>query len=268
VTTPLLTAKLYIPPPRPNLVPRPRLVEQMNEGLRLGRKLTLITAPAGFGKTTLLSEWAAGLDRPVAWLSLDESDSDPRRASAYLVAALRALPGTERLAVPLGEAFLAAVSTQLDARGSILLIEEVLGSLINEMVALPNQFALVFDDYHLIENSHTHEGVSFLLDHLPASAHLVIASRAEPPLPIARLRGRGQLTELNADDLRFTPEEAAAFLARAVGLSLAAEDIARLEARTEGWIAGLQMASLALRGLAEQGTPSKRSCCGLRSWSD
>ena len=253
MTTPLLTTKLYIPPPRPDLIPRPRLIERLDQGLHLGRKLTLITAPAGFGKTTLLSEWVAGLDRPVAWLSFDESDSDPRRASTYLVAALRALPGAQDLPAPIGDAFLAAVSAQIDTRGSVLLIEEMLGSLINEVAAIPHPFALVLDDYHLIENPHTHEGVSFLLDHLPASAHLVIASRSEPPLPIARLRARGQLTELNADDLRFTFEEAAALLGRAAGPSLTAENVARLEARTEGWIAGLQMASLALQGLALRG---------------
>ncbi|MBN2389616.1 MAG: LuxR family transcriptional regulator [Anaerolineae bacterium] len=251
---PLLTTKLYVPPPRPDLVERPRLIERLNEGLRLGRKLTLVVAPAGFGKTTLLSRWVAGLERPVAWLSCDESDSDPRRATAYLVAALRTLPGAQNLPSPIGESFLATVSAQFDARSSTLLIGEMMGSLINEMATLP-PFALVFDDYHLIDNPYTHEGMSFMLDHLPASVHLVIASRAEPSLPIARLRARGRLTELNADDLRFMPEEAAAFLGQIVGLGLTAEDIACLGTRTEGWIAGLQMAGLALQGrLALQGT--------------
>ncbi|MFN2137631.1 MAG: tetratricopeptide repeat protein, partial [Candidatus Promineifilaceae bacterium] len=259
MNTPLLTTKLYIPPPRPGLVERPRLIERLDEGLRLGRRLTLIVAPAGFGKTTLLSKWVAGLDRPVAWLSFDESDSDPRRTSAYLVAALRTLPGAQNLPVPIGESFLATVSAQFDASSGALLIGEILGSLINEMAALP-PFALVLDDYHLVDNPHAHEGVSFILDYLPASAHLIIASRAEPPLPIARLRARGQLTELNVDDLRFTPEEAATFLGRIAGLRLTAEDIARLEARTEGWIAGLQMASLALQGrLALQGQPASQN---------
>jgi LuxR family maltose regulon positive regulatory protein len=250
---PLLATKLYIPPPRSNLVRRPRLIERLNDGLHLSHKLTLITAPAGFGKTTLLSEWAAGLDLPIAWLSFDESDSDPRRAAAYLVAALRALPGSESLATPIGESFLDAVSTQLDARGGILLVEQILGSLINEIAALPQGFVLVLDDYHLIENPHTHEAVSFLLNHLPTSVHLVIASRAEPPLPIARLRARGQLTELNADDLRFTLDETAALLEQITDLNLTSEDIARLETRTEGWIAGLQMTALALQGLALRG---------------
>ncbi|HNT73452.1 MAG TPA: LuxR C-terminal-related transcriptional regulator [Anaerolineae bacterium] len=248
--TSLLTTKLYIPPPRANLVPRRRLIHRLDEGLRLGRRLTLICAPAGFGKTTLLSAWIAGLDRPVAWLSFDESDSDPRRVSAYLVAALRTLPGAQNRTSSIGESFLATVSAQFEARGSALLIGEILGSLINEMAALP-PFALVLDDYHLVDSPHVHEGVAFMLDHLPASVHLVIASRAEPPLPLARLRARGQLTELTADDLRFTPEEAATFLGQMAGLTLTAEDIVRLESRTEGWIAGLQMASLALQGLRE-----------------
>ncbi|MGC9395352.1 MAG: LuxR C-terminal-related transcriptional regulator [Anaerolineae bacterium] len=252
---PLLTTKLYVPPPRPDLVERPRLIERLNEGVLLGRKLTLVVAPAGFGKTTLLSRWVSGLERPVAWLSCDESDSDPRRATAYLVAALRTLPGAQNLPSPIGESFLATVSAQFDARGSTLLIGEMMSGLINEMATLP-PFALIFDDYHLIDNPYTHDGAAFLLDHLPASVHLVIASRAEPSLPIARLRARGQLTELNADDLRFTPEEAATFLGKIAGLGLTAEDIARLEARTEGWIAGLQMASLALQGqLALEGRP-------------
>ncbi|MFN2285820.1 MAG: tetratricopeptide repeat protein, partial [Anaerolineae bacterium] len=256
---PLLTTKLYVPPPRPDLVERPRLIERLNEGVLLGRKLTLVVAPAGFGKTTLLSRWVAGLECSVAWLSCDESDSDPRRATAYLVAALRTLPAAQNLPSPIGESFLAAVSAQFDARGSTLLIGEMMGSLINEMATLP-PFALVFDDYHLIDNPYTHDGVTFLLDHLPASVHLVIASRAEPSLSIARLRARGQLTELNADDLRFTPEEAATFLGQIVGLGLTSEDIARLEARTEGWVAGLQMASLALQGrLALQGQPASQS---------
>ncbi|MBN1979278.1 MAG: LuxR family transcriptional regulator [Anaerolineae bacterium] len=252
-----MTTKLYIPPPRPDLVPRPRLVERLNKGLRLGRKLTLITAPAGFGKTTLLSEWVAGLERPVAWLSLDESDSDPLRVSTYLVSALRTLPGIERLPAPLGESFLAIVSAQLEARGGVLLIEEMLGSLINEIATLP-PFVLVLDDYHLVEYEHTHDGVAFLLDHLPPPMHVVIASRAEPPLPVARLRAHGQLTELNADDLRFTFDEAAALLEQAAGLSLTAENVARLATHTEGWIAGLQMASLALQGLTLRESSSAR----------
>jgi len=245
--THLLPTKFYIPTPRPDFVPRSHLVRRLDDGLRLGRRLTLISAPAGFGKTTLLSEWVAGLERSVAWLSFDGSDSDPRRAAAYLTAALRALPGARSLPAPIGESLLTAVSTQFDPHRGIVLIEEMMGGLINEMAALP-PFVLVFDDYHLIENSDTHEGVAFLLDHLPATAHLVIASRSEPPLPIARLRARGQLTELTAADLRFTLGEATELLGRSASLDLTTEDVARLEARTEGWIAGLQMAALALQG--------------------
>lgn len=264
--TSLLTTKLYIPPPRPNLVPRRRLIHRLDEGLRLGRRLTLICAPAGFGKTTLLSAWIAGLARPVAWLSFDESDRDPRRAAAYLVAALRTLPGAQTLPAPIGESFLATVSAQFEAHGGSLLVAEILGSLINEMTALP-PFALVMDDYHLVDNPYIHEATACLLDHLPASAHLVIASRAEPPLPLARLRARGQITELTADDLRFTPEEAATFLDQVAGLGLTAEDVARLETRTEGWIAGLQMASLALQGLREPALPQEAASAFIAAFA-
>jgi LuxR family maltose regulon positive regulatory protein len=177
MTTALLTTKLYIPSPRPNLVPRPRLLRRLDEGLSLEHKLTVISAPAGFGKTTLLSEWAAGCGRPVAWVSLDKGDNDPARFLSYFVAAL-----------------------------------------------------------------------AFLLNHLPPQMHLVIATRADPPLPIARLRARGQLTELRLTDLRFTLDEAAEFLNQVMGLELSADDVAVLASRTEGWVSGLQMAAVSMQG--------------------
>jgi LuxR family maltose regulon positive regulatory protein len=235
---PLLTTKLYIPSPRPNLVSRPRLIERLNEGLNRDHRLTLVSAPAGFGKTTLLSEWCASLERPITWLSLDKTDSDLLRFTTYLVAALQALPGGRDMTVSLRDDLLTNLQSQP------LLLEERVSLLINEIARIPHDFTLVLDDYHLIDNQDIHDGLAFFLDRQPPQTHLVIASRAEPPLPIARLRARGQLTELGADDLRFTPDEAAMFLEHVMGLSLSPEDIARLEARTEGWIAGLQMAAL------------------------
>jgi len=251
MSTPLLTTKLYIPPPCPNLVSRPRLIERLNAGLLSRRKLTLISAPAGFGKTTLLSEWASQRvgesadGRPVAWVSLDEGDNDPVRFWAYFVSALQTVHES------VGEAALAVLqSPQLPP------IEAILTALINEIAAVPDHpstsswlgFALVLDDYHLIIAQPIHDALTFLLDHLPPQMRLAIASRTDPPLPLARLRGRGQLTELRAADLRFTPDEAAAFLNDVMGLGLSAEEIAVLDARTEGWIAGLQMAALSMRG--------------------
>jgi len=234
MTTPLLATKLYIPPVRPELVPRPRLIERLNAGLH--RKLTLISAPAGFGKTTLVSEWAAGCDQPAAWLSLDEGDNDPTHFWAYFIAALQTVQAD------VGEAALMAFQSPQPPP-----MEAVLTALINELAAVPNPFVLVLDDYHVIEAQPIHSAFAFLLDHLPPQMHLVIATRADPSLPLARLRGRGQLAELREADLRFTTDEAAAFLNQVMGLDLSDEDVAALEARTEGWIAGLQMAALSMQ---------------------
>jgi len=235
VVTPLLTTKLYIPPVRPELVSRPRLIERLNEGLH--RKLTLISAPAGFGKTTLLSEWAAGCGRPVAWVSLDEGDNDPARFLAYSVGALQTIEAS------VGEGVLSAFQTPQPPP-----IETVLTALINEVAATPDPFALVLDDYHMIEAEAIHDALTFLLDHQPSQMHLVIATRADPPLSIARLRGRGQVTELRQTDLRFALDEAAEFLNRVMGLELSTDDVAALASRTEGWIAGLQMAAVSMQG--------------------
>ncbi len=245
VATPLLQTKLYIPSPRPELVARTRLIERLNRGLRSGRKLTLVSAPAGFGKTTLLSEWIAGCDRPVAWLSLDESDNDSVRFLSYLIGALQTIPDLDESGV--GKPALAMLHASQSQSPPV---EAILTALINEVAVTPTAFILVLDDYHLIQSQHVHDALSFLLDHLP-SMHLALATRADPPLPTARLRGRGQMTELRQTDLRFAPEEVAEFLNRVMGLGLSKEDIAALGFRTEGWIVGLQLAALSLQDRAD-----------------
>ena len=237
MSAPIIAAKLYIPPPRLKLVPRTCLIEQLSEGLLSSHKLTLISAPAGFGKTTLVSEWAAGCKLPVAWLSLDEEDSDPTRFLTYLITALQTIVSH------LGEGVLRMLQSAQPPQ-----IETVLTVLLNEINTSPENFILVLDDYHLIDAKAVDNVLAFLLDHLPPQMHLVIATREDPNLPLARLRVRNQLTELRITDLRFTPSEAAEFLNQGMGLSLSAEDIAALEARTEGWIAGLQLAALSMQG--------------------
>lgn len=235
---PLLETKLHVPRWRPGLVPRRRLIERLERGT--ASRLTLVSAPAGFGKTTLLAEWlaTATADAPrVAWLSLDASDSHPPSFWTYLITALQTVqPGLGAGAIALLQ------SSQPPA------IETPLAGLLNEVDAVSNDVVLVLDDYHVIDARPIHDGIAFLLDHLPPRLHLVIASRADPPLPLARLRGRGELLEIRAVDLRFTPDEAAAFLNEVMGLHLAAPDVAALEARTEGWIAGLKLAALSMQG--------------------
>jgi LuxR family maltose regulon positive regulatory protein len=235
---PLLFTKLYIPPPRPKIILRPRLIERLNEIMHC--KLTLISAPAGFGKTTLVSEWLAGCERPVAWLSLDEGDNDPARFLTYLVAAL------QTIAAKIGKGVLAILQSPQPPP-----IESILIALLNEITTVPDNFVLVLDDYHMIDSKPVDEALTFLLEHLPPQMHLVIATREDPQLPLARLRARGQLTELRAADLRFTPSEAAEFLNQMMGLNLSEENIAALEARTEGWIAGLQLAALSMQGRSD-----------------
>ncbi len=235
MSTPILATKLYIPPPQPKVVLRPRLIERLNESLH--RKLTLICAPAGFGKTTLLSEWLAGCERPAAWLSLDEGDNDPTRFLAYLVAAL------QTIAANIGEGVLGTLGSPQPPP-----TESTLTALLNEITTIPDDFVRVLDDYHVIDAKPVDGALAFLLEHLPPQVHLVIATREDPHLPLARLRARGQLGELRAADLRFTPSEAAEFLEGVMGLDLSAGDIAALETRTEGWIAGLQLAALSMQG--------------------
>jgi LuxR family maltose regulon positive regulatory protein len=235
MTTQLLQTKLHIPLRRPELVNRPRLIELLDAGSH--RRLTLVSAPAGFGKTTLVGEWVGQLDHPVAWLSLDESDSDPTRFLIYFVAALQAVE------VSIGKGALSALQSPQPPPA-----EPVLTDLINEIAALPGRMVLVLDDYHLIEAQPIHDTVAFLVRRLPPNMHLVIATREDPPLPLARLRARGQLTELRAADLRFTSSEAAEFLNQTMGLDLSPDDVAALERRTEGWIAGLQLAAVSMQG--------------------
>jgi LuxR family maltose regulon positive regulatory protein len=248
MTTPILVTKLFIPPTRPELVPRPRLIEQLNDGLH--RKLTLISAPAGFGKTTLVSEWVdtLQLDAPkkiqiehkIAWLSLDESDNDPVRFLTYLMAALNQIEGDE---ASLGGGALSMLQTPQPPPAETILI-----SLINKIAAIHNRIILILDDYHLINAQPIHDALNFLLENLPPQIHLVVATREDPPLHLARLRVRSQVTELRAADLRFISSEAAEFLNQEMGLDLSEKDIAALEKRTEGWIAGLQLAAISLQG--------------------
>ena len=237
---PLLTTKLHTPPIRPDLVPRPRLIERLNAGL--GRKLTLICAPAGFGKTTLANAWLRSTGRPVTWLSLDAGDNDLARFLDYLVAAFRWIDdGIEGAAQRLLEA------PQLPP------VELLLTELINGVATHPQPFVLVLDDYHAIAEVGVHQAVGFLLERQPPQLHLVIVSRQDPALPLSRLRGRGQVTEIRQHDLRFTAAEATAFLNQVMGLDLETTDVAALEARTEGWIAGLQMAAVALQSRVAEG---------------
>ena len=236
MVTPLLVTKLYIPLIRPELVPRPRLIKRLNAGLC--RKLTLVSAPAGYGKTTLISEWLQQMDRPFTWISLDDGDNDPSRFLAYLAAALQRINSSwgqivqELLCSPQPPAPTAMVA-----------------ALINKVTADGSPFVLILDDYQLISVPSIHNALAFLLDNMPPPMHLVILSRADPPLALARLRARGELTEIRADDLRFTMDEAAVFFNEVMDLDLTRQQIAALESRTEGWIAGLQLAGLSLQGL-------------------
>ncbi len=234
-TDPLILTKLHPPHTRPGLVPRPRLLERLVQGLR--GPLTLITAPAGFGKTTLAASLIASLDMPVAWLSLDKNDNQSVRFLNYVVAALQQ-----------ADQNIGKEAAQLMAGMEHAPAEALLTSLINDLDAMDGEIALVLDDYQFINSQAVHEEVAFLLEHCPGRFHLLIATRSDPPLPLARLRACGQMLELRAVDLGFTESEAAQFLNDVMGLALDPDLIAVLEERTEGWIAGLQMAALSMRG--------------------
>ncbi len=238
---PILATKLFVPQPRPGIVTRPRLTERLNEGLANGGKLTVVSAPAGFGKTTLTNEWITQCGRPVVWLSLDEGDNDLTRFLSYLVAALQTLKAG------IGESLLAMLQSHQPPQ-----TETVLTTLLNEMGTITPDFVLVVDDYHVIGSKLIDEALAFFVERLPPQTHLVISTREDPHLPLARLRARGQLTEMRAADLRFTPAEAAEFLNRMMGLNLSTEDISALESRTEGWIAGLQLAAISMQGLPDK----------------
>ncbi len=240
MSTPILATKLYVPPSRSSLVARPHLIDRLNSGL--DGKLTLIAAPAGFGKTTLVGAWLAARQQPVAWYSLDEGDGDPIRFLSYLIAAFQTVSPS------VGEEVLVRLQSP-----QVLPIESLLTVLLNEVATVPDNLILVLDDYHVLDAQPIDHAVTFLLDHLPPQMHVVITTREDPQLPLARYRVRSQLTEIRATDLRFTPAEAAKFFKEVMGLDLSAEEIVDLETRTEGWIAGLQMAALAMQGLAMQG---------------
>jgi LuxR family maltose regulon positive regulatory protein len=232
----LLRTKLFVPRPRRDLVRRPGLSQRLSRTPR--PRLTLVSAPPGFGKTTLLASWlaASGAERPVAWVSLEENERHPDSFWTYVVTALdTAAPGVGATALPLLQAPHPP-------------IEAVIASVLNELSALPAGLDLVLDDYHLADGPGIAADVAFLLEHLPPDVHLVISTRADPDLPLARLRARGELVEVRAADLRFTLDEVAAYLNEVVGLDLGAADIAALEGRTEGWIAALQLAALSLQG--------------------
>lgn len=240
--TNLLATKLFVPPARANLVARPRLFERIQAGLV--DKLTLIAAPAGFGKTTLLSAWratVAGGALPFAWVALDSADNDPLRFWSYVIAALDTLaPGVGAPAFALLQA---PQTPPIEA-----ILTNVLNAFNTSVAGAPGQHhALALDDYHVIKTPVIHATLAWLLDYLPPNLHLVILTRSDPALPLARLRARGAMTELHASDLRFTLAEVATFLNQVMGLSLTTDDVAALEARTEGWIAGLQLAALAMR---------------------
>jgi LuxR family maltose regulon positive regulatory protein len=238
VAIPLLETKLYVPRPRRSLVVRPRLHEHLSRGAE--SKLTLVSAPAGFGKTTVLAEWLAAVPAggpSAAWLSLDPGDNQPASFWTYVIGAL------QRVAPAAGAAALALLQAPRPPP-----IETVLTSLLNKLNAMSDDIVLVLDDYHVVDAPDIQDGMAFLVDHLPSQLHVVIASRADPALPLPRLRARGELAEIRAADLRFTPDEAAAYLNEAMRLGLAASDVAALEARTEGWIAALQLAALSMQG--------------------
>ena len=236
----LLATKLYLPRLQPGFVARPRLLDQL--GQALGRDLILVCAPAGFGKTALLADWARQGRWPIAWLSLDAGDNDPARFWRHVVAALDPVcPG------------IAGHTGPLFGPPPPRAFEGLVAALINELAAQPGEdkIMLVLDDYHLVDAQPVHASLAFLLEHLPRGLRLVLAGRADPPLPLARLRARGQLTELRAPDMRFTLEETAALLGEATGADLPGAAVAALAARTEGWAAGLQLAALSLRGHAD-----------------
>jgi LuxR family transcriptional regulator, maltose regulon positive regulatory protein len=232
---PILSTKLYIPPLQPNAIRRPRLIEKMGGG----QKLTLVSAPAGFGKTTLLSEWISCCGKASAWLSLDENDNDPGRFLTYFIAAM------QRIKSDFGKELLDILHSSHSPS------EDILTMLINELSLIPENCTFVIDDYHIIDSQPVDKILTFLIEHLPPRMNLVIATREDPQIPLPRLRALNQLAELRAVDLRFTLPETTGFLNRTMNLKLNEDDITALEIRTEGWIAGLQLVAISMKGIKE-----------------
>jgi LuxR family transcriptional regulator, maltose regulon positive regulatory protein len=229
----LLSSRFQFPAARSNLVARPRLISQLVNGLNIGRRLTLVSAPAGFGKSTLIREWIGSIERPAAWLSVDESDNDPISFCNYLVAALNQANHDDKLAVPPPSPSSSAM--------------DLIANLINHLTHAGCDQLLVLDDYHIITNYAVHDLLTFLLENLPVGFHIVVSTREDPALPLARMRARDQVTEIRERDLRFSKQETADFLNLTMALDLSESSAAALGARTEGWITGLQLAGLALR---------------------
>jgi LuxR family maltose regulon positive regulatory protein len=235
VTSPLITTKLSIPSTRTVLVPRRQLITQLKAGIH--GKLTLISAPAGYGKTTLAAEWLREAQVPVTWLSLDEADNDPARFLSYLLAALQVID--EQAGKDTRTLLQAPEPPSQDS---------LMTTLLNELTAIASPFILVIDDYHVIQTLSIHQLSTFIVEHQPGQMHLVLLTREDPPFALSRLRARGQITEVRQEDLRFTTQECVEFLEDVMGLKLSKSDIAALERRTEGWVAGLQLAALSMRG--------------------
>jgi LuxR family transcriptional regulator, maltose regulon positive regulatory protein len=236
--SPIIATKLFKPALRPEMIRRPHLIARLDQGRQ--QQLILVSAPAGFGKTTLVSEWVSGCGCPAAWLSLDSEDNDPTRFLSYLLSSLQMIQENT------GNGISGMLESSQPPQP-----EFVMTILLNEISSFPAHFYLVLDDYHVIDAKPVNDAFAFLLEHLPHQMHLVIVTREDPALPLARLRARGQLSELRAADLRFSCTEAADFLCRVMGLHLSDADIADLENRTEGWIAGLQLAAVSMRGLSD-----------------
>jgi ATP/maltotriose-dependent transcriptional regulator MalT len=231
----ILITKLYIPPLQPKTVLRPHLIKRLNDCTQ--NKLTLVSASAGFGKTTLISEWTTDCEQPVAWLSLDEEHKDHIRFLTYFIAAL------QTIVADIGDGLLTMLQSPQPPSTNYILT-----NLLNEITTIPDAFVLILDDYHLTDSKEIDDTVTYLLEHMPPQMHLVIATREDPHLPLIRLRGRGQLIELRAADLRFTPSESSEYLNQMMDLDLSMEDVTSLETRTEGWITGLQLAAISIHG--------------------
>ena len=242
----LLETKLHRPAALPRLVLRTPLIRRLNDGLASGRALTLVSAPAGFGKTACISQWLDTLDIPVAWLSLDPSDDDPGRFFHYLIAALQTIDPN-----------LASEIEAVLRSGQLPPADVISITLINDLLQLKRRCLLVLDDFHVLQDRSILQVMEKLVTNLPAQLHLVLLTREDPSLPLARLRAGNQLSELRAADLRFTTREAACLLNERLGLDLSPAEIAALEERTEGWIAGLQLAALALQSVTSQAAPDQ-----------